>query len=114
MTPAAVLADLRAGRDVPLSEVRAAVKQTLARLTAAAPGRAVEVRIPPVAAVQAVPGGSHRRGTPPAVVETDPLTWLALALGDLRWAEAVESGSVRASGERSDLSGYLPLSQPEG
>ena len=47
--------------------------------------------------------------TPPAVVETDPETWLALARGSLGWSEAVESGRVRASGERTDLSTYLPL-----
>ena len=38
-----------------------------------------------------VPGGAsvHRRGTPPNVVETDAVTWLALADGSLGWAEAV-------------------------
>jgi len=69
----------------------------------------VEVRVPPFAAVQCVPGGHHTRGTPPAVVETDPQTWIALGLGELSWAEAVRSGRVHASGERSDLSAYLPL-----
>jgi hypothetical protein len=90
-------------------EIRARVKATLARLQEAAPGRAVEVRIPPYAAVQAVPGLTHRRGTPSAVVETDADTWLALADGSLSWTEAVASGRLRASGERSDLSAYLPL-----
>jgi hypothetical protein len=90
-------------------DLRAAVKASLARLQEVAPGRAVEVRIPPYAAVQAVPGPSHRRGTPAAVVETDAHTWLALAQGELTWAEAVRSGRVRASGARSDLSPWLPL-----
>ncbi|MBI1377396.1 MAG: hypothetical protein GC157_07940 [Frankiales bacterium] len=89
--------------------VKAAVKQTLAELVARAPGRSVEVRVPPYAAVQAVPGSTHRRGTPPAVVECDPRTWLGLATGRLAWADAVADGRVRASGERSDLSAYLPL-----
>jgi hypothetical protein len=89
--------------------VRAAVKASLARLQERAPGRAVEVRVPPYAAVQAVAGHTHRRGTPSAVVETDAETWLALADGSLSWAQAVADGRVRASGERSDLSGYLPL-----
>lgn len=90
-------------------EVRARVKASLARLQEVAPGRSVEVRIPPYAAVQAVPGLTHRRGTPAAVVETDADTWLALADGTLAWSDAVASGRVRASGERSDLSVYLPL-----
>lgn len=90
-------------------EIRARVKASLARLQEVAPGRSVEVRIPPYAAVQAVSGLTHRRGTPSAVVETDAETWLALADGTLAWSDAVASGRVRASGERSDLSVYLPL-----
>ena len=91
------------------SDLRSAVKASLARLQEIAPGRSVEVRIPPFAAVQVVAGSTHRRGTPPATVETDAVTWLALADGSLSWAEATASGRVRASGERSDLSAYLPL-----
>jgi len=90
-------------------QVRARVKASLARLQEVAPGRSVEVRIPPYAAVQAVPGLTHRRGTPSAVVETDADTWLALADGSLTWAEATASGRLIASGERSDLSSWLPL-----
>jgi hypothetical protein len=74
-----------------------------------APGTSVELRVPPLAAVQCVPGPRHTRGTPPNVVETDAGTWLALATGGLGWGEAVSSGAVRASGERSDLSAWLPL-----
>ncbi|MFL6155384.1 MAG: sterol carrier family protein [Marmoricola sp.] len=85
------------------------VKRTLALLVAKAPGYSVEVRVPPYGAVQAVEGGRHTRGTPRAVVETDPDTWLALASGELTWDEALASGKVRASGERTDLSAYLPL-----
>ena len=95
--------------DRPDTDVKAAVKASLARLQEVAPGRSVEVRVPPYAAVQAVPGHTHRRGTPSAVVETDAQTWLALAHGELTWAQAVESGRLRASGERSDLSPWLPL-----
>src|SRR5207244_3958782 len=79
------------------------------RAAARAPGRSVEVRIPPYAAVQCIPGPRHTRGTPPAVIETDPLTWLRLATGRTTWSEAVAAGSVLASGERTDLGGYLPL-----
>lgn len=73
------------------------------------PGRSLEVRVPPVAAVQCMPGPRHTRGTPPGVVETDPLSWIRLAAGRLRWADALESGVLTASGERADLSGVLPL-----
>lgn len=95
--------------DADREALRAAVKASLARLQEIAPGRSVEVRIPPFAAVQVVEGSTHRRGTPPAIVETDAQTWLALADGSLSWADARASGRLRASGERSDLSAYLPL-----
>ncbi len=106
---AAALAAYAAG-EVPDREVeRAAVRATLDALVAAAPGRSVEVRIPPYAAVQAVAGTTHRRGTPPATVEADARTWIEVATGRLDWAAAVASGRVRASGQRSDLSGFLPV-----
>lgn len=85
------------------------VKRYLAALQERAPGRSVEVRVPPYAAVQVIGGGTHTRGTPRAVIETDAETWLALATGELDWADAVASGRVHASGERADLSPYLPL-----
>lgn len=90
------------------------VKRTLGLLQQRAPGHSVEVRVPPYAAVQVVEGGRHTRGTPRAVVETDPETWIALATGDITWTEAVDAGRVRASGERTDLSAYLPLVDREG
>lgn len=84
--------------------------RTLAEfLVARAPGRTVEVRVPPFVAVQAIAGPRHTRGTPPNVVETDPTTWIRLATGRMLWAAAVDDGSVRASGQRGDLSDYLPL-----
>ena len=86
------------------------VTQACADLMATrAPGRSLELRVPPYAAVQCVEGPRHTRGTPPNVVETDPLTWIRLAAGRLDWREAVTSGAVRASGERADLTGWLPL-----
>ena len=68
------------------------------------PGRAVEVRVPPYLAIQILGGTTHRRGTPPAVVEMSPQTWLELFTKELSWVEAVASGRIIASGERSDLS----------
>ena len=90
-------------------QTRLLVKHFLAVLGTRAPGRSVEIRVPPYAAVQAVEGVRHTRGTPPAVVETDAETWLALATGALTWAEAEAEGRLRASGERADLTPYLPL-----
>lgn len=105
----AVLRGLDDGLEPVLDALREAVRWTLDRLAAAAPGRSVEVRVPPYAAVQCIAGPRHTRGTPPNVVETDPRTWLDLATGRTAWAAATVSGHVRASGERSDLSPYLPL-----
>ena len=71
------------------------------------PGRAVEVRVPPYLAIQIMGGTTHRRGTPPAVVEMSPQTWLELFTKKLTWADAVATGKIIASGERSDLSGLF-------
>ena len=90
-------------------QTRLLVKHFLAVLDTRAPGRSVEVRVPPYAAVQAVEGVRHTRGTPPAVVETDAATWLELATGALSWTDAEAQGRLRASGERADLTPYLPL-----
>lgn len=79
-----------------------AVRFSLEELAEVAPGRAVEVRVPPDGAVQAIEGPRHTRGTPPTVIETDPETWLGLVTGALQWADALASGQVRASGERAD------------
>ena len=98
-----------AGGDASRTITATAVRFTLQELAARAPGGSVEVRVPPFGAVQCIEGTSHRRGTPPAVIETDAATWLELATGTLAWADAVASGSVRASGERADLTPYLPL-----
>lgn len=94
---------------VPAATVRMAVRFALEELAVRAPGHAVEVRVPPAGAVQAVAGPRHTRGTPPNVVETDPETWLALATGRLDWKDALGAGRVRASGARADLRPYLPL-----
>jgi hypothetical protein len=90
-------------------QTRLLVKHFLAVLSERAPGASVEVRVPPYAAVQAIAGVRHTRGTPPAVVELDAETWIALAVGELTWVAAAAAGRVRASGERADLSGFLPL-----
>ncbi len=104
----AALERFRDGGRAP-EDLRLLTKHLLALLVGRAPGAAVEVRVPPYAAAQCVGGTRHTRGTPPAVVETDPATWIALAVGDLDWSAAVDDGRVVASGERSDLRALLPV-----
>jgi len=99
----------RQGSPAERADLKLLTKHFLAVLEDRAPGHSVEVRVPPFAAVQVVPGVRHTRGTPPAVVETEAATWIALASGALAWADAEADGRVRASGERADLSPYLPL-----
>ena len=99
----------RVGAEVPRETLATAVRFTLEELAEFAPGRSVEVRVPPFGAVQCIEGQTHRRGTPPAVIETDAETWLSLATGKLSWADAVAAGSVDASGARADLAALLPL-----
>lgn len=89
--------------------ILAEVKETLALLTERSPGRAIEVRVPPYAAVQCGEGPTHTRGTPPNIIEMDADTWLALARGEKQWADAIAEGLILASGVRADLSPLLPL-----
>ncbi|MFC8075972.1 sterol carrier family protein [Streptomyces sp. NPDC057307] len=100
-----------AGLDIPFDrQALAACTRLLAdALAVKAPGASTEVRIPPYAVVQCVEGPRHTRGTPPNVVETDPLTWLRLATGRTTWSEALASAQVSASGERADLGALLPV-----
>lgn len=100
-----------AGTDIPFNRhALAACTRLLAdALAVKAPGASTEVRIPPYAVVQCVEGPRHTRGTPPNVVETDPLTWIRLATGRTEWRAALDEAKVSASGERADLGGLLPL-----
>jgi hypothetical protein len=91
------------------SHLLAQVKETLAILAERFPGRAIEVRIPPYAAIQCGDGPKHTRGTPPNVIEMDAQTWLDLADGRRTWADAYQSGLINASGVRADLTDLLPL-----
>jgi len=86
-----------------------AVRFTLQILRQKAPGSSVEVRVPPWGAVQAIDGPTHTRGTPPAVVEMAPAVWLAIATGSATFERQLSEGLISASGERSDLSAWLPL-----
>lgn len=99
------------GLEVPYDrQALAACTRLLAdALAVKAPGGSTEVRVPPYAVVQCVEGPRHTRGTPPNVVETDPLTWIRLATGREEWRAAVAEARVSASGERADLGGLLPF-----
>ena len=106
---AAVLRALDAGAQPAAEELRIAARYLLYLLASRHPGRVLEVRVPPVAAVQCLPGPVHTRGTPPNVVETDPVTWIRLASGRVSWADAVAAGAVYASGPRAGLAACLPV-----
>ena len=77
------------------------------------PGAVIEVRIPPAAAVQVGAfgaGPSHTRGTPPNVVEMDPVTFVSLATGLKDWNSELSAHRVSASGAQIDsLARMLPV-----
>jgi hypothetical protein len=107
---AVVLAWLDGGPQPERAVLKAAVKESLAALVELAPGRSVEVRVPPFGAVQCIEGPRHTRGTPPNVVETDPGTWLGLVTGRRSWDDALAGGRLSASGSRAgEVAGLLPL-----
>ena len=94
----------------PRTVLAAAVRISLRTFADLHPGRAVEVRVPPFAAVQCLPGLTHTRGNPPNVVETDARGWLSLVTGKLSWAEALATDVVKASGHRTgELAPLLPM-----
>ncbi len=97
------------GAELGRDDLATAVRYALEELATVAPGRSVEVRVPPFGAVQCVSGSTHTRGTPPNVVETDAQTWLRVATGALSWQGAWDAGALRVSGHRADLTEHLPL-----
>lgn len=107
-----VLALWRDNRDAVSSdsaELALAVRYGLQLLRQEAPGRSVEVRVPPFGAAQVIEGPRHTRGTPPAVIEVSPEAWLDLVTGAISFSEAQADGRVAASGVRADLQAFLPL-----
>lgn len=92
------------------AELAEAVRLTARTLAATAPGASVEVRVPPFVAVQCIAGPTHTRGNPPNVVETDPRTWLLIAVGLLPFDEAVARGSLQLSGSRApEIANWVPV-----
>lgn len=86
------------------SEVKSQVKKILKIVEQIAPGKLVELRIPPYAAIQCVAGGTHRRGTPPNVVEMAGETLINLVDDPTKWENFCNQGLISASGISSDLS----------
>ena len=91
-----------------------AVRFLLEELAQRMPGNSVEVRVPPLMAVQCVAGPQHRRGTPPNVVELSPKLWFALATGELTVDQALAreefAPQLLASGTRAlEFAAVLPL-----
>jgi hypothetical protein len=72
-----------------------------------APGNSVELRIPYYSAIQCVPGSSHRRGTPPNVVEMSAQTLVSLTENPNQWEELCLIGMISASGTNSNLKELL-------
>ena len=85
-------------------EIRVQVKKILGQIKLLAPGKSVELRVPPYGAIQCVAGSNHRRGTPPNTVEMSRQTLVGLINEPALWITFCESGEVRASGLLSDLS----------
>jgi len=106
---AAVLAAVDAGAHPARADLALAVRGLADRLAELAPGHHVELRVPPFTAVQCVAGPRHTRGTPPNVVEAQPLPFVLLCTGRVAWSEAAGDGRVRTWGDRADLAPWLPL-----
>jgi hypothetical protein len=85
-------------------DIKAQIKQILKVIQEVAPGRSVELRIPPYAAIQCVDGVNHRRGTPSNIVEMSAATLMNLTQNPEKWQEFCEIGLISASGTNSDLS----------
>ena len=100
--------DVQAGSEE-RAAVATAVRWILQELSRIAPGKSIEVRVPPFGAVQIGEGPGHTRGTPPNVVELDALTLVMLASGAETWDDAIARGAVNASGTRATLGNLLPL-----
>jgi hypothetical protein len=84
-------------------EVKIRVREILKIVQQVAPGNSVELRIPPYAAIQCVPGSVHRRGTPPNVVEMSGQTLIELVGSPTHWDEFCHKGRISASGTNANL-----------
>ena len=85
-------------------EIRVQVERILNLVKSVAPGKSVELRVPPYGVIQCVSGSNHRRGTPPNTVEMSGQTLVRLINEPSLWSSLCDSGEVRASGLLSDIS----------
>ena len=86
------------------SDIKSQVKKILKVVEQITPGKLVELRIPPYAAIQCVEGGNHRRGTPPNVVEMASETLINIVKDPAKWETFCNHGLISASGTSSNLS----------
>jgi hypothetical protein len=86
------------------SKIKSQIKKILQVVEQIAPGKLVELRIPPYAAIQGVEGGNHRRGTPPNVVEMSGQSLIKLSQNAVLWDQLCSEGQISASGTNSNLS----------
>ena len=84
-------------------EVKNQVKKILEAVKKFSPGKSVELRIPPYAAIQCVAGITQWRGTPPNVVEMSAETLIKLLENPIQWDEFCDLGLISASGTHSNL-----------
>ena len=105
----AVLAAVDTGAEPARTDLALAVRGRAERLAERAPGRHVELRVPPFTAVQCVEGPRHTRGTPPNVVEAQALPFVLLCTGRLAWEDAAADGRVQTWGDRADLRPWRPV-----
>lgn len=101
--------ELNPEKELEKEDKKTLVKYLLEILHKKAPGNSVEVRIPPFAAIQIIEGTTHKRGTPPAVVEINPEIFIKISLGEISWQDALTKGQIQASGQRTDLTEHFPL-----
>ena len=85
-------------------ELKHQVREILRIIQQVAPGKSVEIRIPPYAAIQCIAGKTHRRGTPPNVVEMNGQTLIKLFNDPSLWEQLCSQGDISASGASSNLS----------
>jgi hypothetical protein len=85
-------------------ELRQQVIEILRIVQRVAPGKSVEIRVPPYAAIQCIAGKTHRRGTPPNVVEMNGQTLVKLIHDPSLWEQLCLHGDISASGTLSNLS----------
>lgn len=84
-------------------EVKNQVKKIFEAVKKFTPGKSVELRIPPYAAIQCVAGITHWHGTRPSVVEMSAETLLNLLQNPNQWQKFCDFGLISASGTNSNL-----------